>query len=1237
MQTIKKKLIFIYLLFSGITGCTPAAAQSIDYLFKHLTTANGLISNQVGPICQDNKGFFWIGMQTGLQRYDGKRFVTYQADVHDPEALHSDWISAIYEDSKKRLWIGTDQEGPYLLDRNFGKFFNYNIHRPAGIEKINGVWQFLEDSHGGIWVAGHNGYFKLNDQTNHFEPMDSLLQMSLALSSGIAMDHTGNLWFATTGGVKKLSVDKNVLTDKSNNPQHLPLFDLQTQVSTVAFDGFNNIWLSSGYERILYRYNFVTNNFHQYIFKAVAKGAQAVGITQNAIGQIFISNKGALLVSLFSRGIGIYNYAADSFNIINADNSISYGLHVNMQKEGPIYMAQDNKNNIWLGTDNGISIIDINKPSFSIYNKPSNYSDLLPSAEVSDILEGKDGDIYISYYAQHGGIVRLDRNLKFKNHYLAEKDPKGLDNQLWNLFQDKDGIIWSSNQSGSILLLNPVTGKFTNYTDNALLGNINVIQQDGQANIWIGHWSKGLIKIDAATKKIISYADFNKNDLNSSRRVLCFLLDDEKIWVGTAANGLQLFDKRAGRFIESFRLDEKSNHSISSNTITAITAYNRDSLLIGTQGGLNIFDKNTKQITAVTGKEGLPNNLVQAIALDDNKNIWVALYGGLSKINLHPVKVTNYDEDDGIINNNFNNHFYKLQDGRLVIGTAESFMLFDPATLNERNDAPDVTITGFRVFDKNILTDNLIRTGKELSLSYLDNSFHIEFASLQFGSANKIKYYYRLKGVDKNWQQADETQSVQYNQLQPGHYTFEVKCINRNGSFSRNITSLDIHIIPPFWKRWWFIALIVIALITGLVILIKWRENNFKELEAGKTRLQHLTAEKYKMQLESEQISHFFTTSLFNKNEVDEVLWDVAKNLIGKLGFVDCMIYLWNDDHTKLIQKAGYGPKGSLEEIEKKLFEVEPGQGVVGAVIETGNAILIPDTSKDYRYRADEMVRLSEICVPIKYNEQLLGVIDSEHYDKNFFTTQHLQALNTIATLVGSKLVSIEAEQRVRQQQTELTHINQQLAEVQLAALRSQMNPHFIFNALNSIKKFVIANEPANAEKYLGKFSKLIRSILDNSQSGMVTVEKELQLLTLYLDLEQLRFGSKLSYTISVHENINTIEVSIPSMLIQPFVENAMLHGIMHLEDSGNIAIQFLSHVDWLEVVITDNGIGRKRAALYKSNNTEPHHSIGISVATKRLEALKKDDGTPAGIKIVDMENEAGEGCGTKVIISIPI
>lgn len=1221
-----------------------AIAQAPDYFFRHITTADGLISNQTNFVLQDSKGYIWIGTQTGLQRYDGKRFTTYLADVHDPNSLQSDWINTIFEDSKHRLWIGSSITGPCLLNRSTGKFYNFNLHLTKGSKKINGLWQYLEDKQGNIWVSAFDGYYKFDEANQQFRSMNEFLKMEPnTLPSTITLDKMGNIWFATTTGVKKLIVESNTLLDNNNNPEHLPIFNTRESIAVITFDGNSNIWISTGYDQKVHRYSITGKRIRTYSFarRETELQQQSVPAPKEFVGALFYCSNGQLLLPLLSRGIAIYDYAADSFRLVNAANNVPHRLHLKANTYSGITIQEDREKNIWIATDAGINIFNLEPSPFITHGLPSNSTaNAPPNSEVSGIMQTKDGDIYCSNYYVNGGISKFDRNLNFKQRFTwkGKSDYNADANQLWNIFQDKEGIIWSANQAGHILQLDTKNNKVSILKDSALFGSINQVKQDAENNIWLAHNRNGLIKIDGTTKQITWFTDFCKPIDGTRRRATCLLPDNDKIWVGTILNGLQLFDKRSGKFTEAFMLDESNSSTISDNNITDIIHYNEDTLIIATRGGINFFDKRKKIFSSLLSKDGLPNNLVQSIILDNNRDLWAAFAGGLCKINMHDLSITKYDANDGIIDDRFNQSFFKLDNGRLTIGASRSFLVFDPAKITTAKIPADVTITGFKVFGRSVPLDSLISSSNLISLPYTSNSIQIELASLQYNSFNKLKYYYQLVGVDKNWIQANEDQTVYYNQLPPGKYLFTVKCVNLDGVYSQKTTTLAIHIIPPFWKTWWFITIIAFLFAGLLLVIIRWREKNIKALESGKTQLQKLTAENYKAQFESEQISRFFTTSLLNKNNVDDILWDVAKNLIAKLGFVDCMIYLWNDDKTRMLQKAGYGPKGSLEDLAKKHFDVLPGQGVVGAVIQSGEAILIPDTTIDQRYRVDDVKRSSELCVPIIYNEQLLGVIDSEHPEKNFFTRQHLQVLSTIATLVAGKIKSIETDQRLHYQRAQLADVNDRLAEVQLAALRGQMNPHFIFNALNSIKKFIIANEPANAEKYLGKFSKLIRSILDNSRSGMVTVEKELQLLKLYLDLEQLRFGAKLTYSITVEKDIITTNIEIPSMIIQPFVENAMLHGIMHREDGGKVDIVFVLYAEWLEITIVDNGVGRARSAQYKSDTGEPHHSIGIEVATKRLQALKRNDETPAGIAIIDLvDDTTGEGSGTKVIIHIPV
>ncbi|MGN6803655.1 MAG: histidine kinase [Ginsengibacter sp.] len=447
-------------------------------------------------------------------------------------------------------------------------------------------------------------------------------------------------------------------------------------------------------------------------------------------------------------------------------------------------------------------------------------------------------------------------------------------------------------------------------------------------------------------------------------------------------------------------------------------------------------------------------------------------------------------------------------------------------------------------------------------------------------------------------------------------------------------TLLFFIIVIPL-RIWIELMILGGLLLLGLFWLIRLREKKIREIEATKTELEKVRSEYYKERLEREQINNFFSTSLMLKNDVDEILWDVTKNLIAKLGFEDCLIYMWNDKRTKMVQRAGFGVKDSKEILIEFPYDLSPGEGIVGTVAASGNPIIVPDTREDPRYLAEGYSGLSEIAVPIKYEEELLGVIDSEHSKVGFFNHNHLQILTTIGTLIASKIKAIEADQQLRKQKTEIDNISKQLIEMQLSALRSQMNPHFIFNALNSIKKFVLSNDVENADIYLGKFSRLMRSILNNTREANISLDKEIEMLTLYLELEKLRFGKKLEYCIDVDPSLQQGTTFIPTMIVQPFIENAMLHGIMHKECCGKIHISFSDHEDHIQIKVIDNGVGRKAAAELKANKEEAHTSLGIEVITARLMALNKNGNVPSVVEITDLE-EDGNPAGTLVKICVP-
>jgi LytS/YehU family sensor histidine kinase len=207
---------------------------------------------------------------------------------------------------------------------------------------------------------------------------------------------------------------------------------------------------------------------------------------------------------------------------------------------------------------------------------------------------------------------------------------------------------------------------------------------------------------------------------------------------------------------------------------------------------------------------------------------------------------------------------------------------------------------------------------------------------------------------------------------------------------------------------------------------------------------------------------------------------------------------------------------------------------------------------------------------------------------------------------------------------------NQLLA---LKSLRSQMNPHFIFNALNSVNSFISANDQRTANKYLADFSKLMRSVLENSQQDFVALSEEIEVLELYLKLEHFRFSNKFDYTFEVADHMIE-QYKIPPMLIQPYIENAVWHGLRYIDHKGMLSIKIGANSACIEVEIQDNGIGRKKSQALKTHNQKQNESMGLKNIETRLAIINDIYKTDLKVTIADLDPITG--AGTKVNISIP-
>lgn len=231
---------------------------------------------------------------------------------------------------------------------------------------------------------------------------------------------------------------------------------------------------------------------------------------------------------------------------------------------------------------------------------------------------------------------------------------------------------------------------------------------------------------------------------------------------------------------------------------------------------------------------------------------------------------------------------------------------------------------------------------------------------------------------------------------------------------------------------------------------------------------------------------------------------------------------------------------------------------------------------------------------------------------------------------------------QIRKEERLKTEFQKQLTNVEMNALRAQMNPHFLFNCLNSIDSYIIKNETKKASEYLNKFARLVRLILQNSRSNYVNLKDELESLDLYMSMECLRFRHKFGYEIMVQEDLEIENIDIPPMLIQPFVENAIWHGLMHIGDNykGKVKLLIEKENGTLNCVIEDNGIGREKSAEIKKRKNpkgKGKKSMGMRITQDRIEMINKLYGTKTSVSIIDLKDETGHAKGTRVELNIPV
>nr|WP_298995973.1 sensor histidine kinase [uncultured Allomuricauda sp.] len=365
------------------------------------------------------------------------------------------------------------------------------------------------------------------------------------------------------------------------------------------------------------------------------------------------------------------------------------------------------------------------------------------------------------------------------------------------------------------------------------------------------------------------------------------------------------------------------------------------------------------------------------------------------------------------------------------------------------------------------------------------------------------------------------------------------------------------------------------------------------------------------METESfEDILVYFSKSLMGKENEEDILWDLAKNCISKLGFVDCVIYLVDEKNNLLVQKSAYGPKNPKDQKLHNPVKIPLGKGITGTVALTGVPEIVSDTSIDSRYIVDDATRLSEICVPVSYEKVIYGVIDCEHPEKFFFKEQHLKMLSVVASICAIKIKSVRANAALIEKHQNLLKVKEEMVELKLKALNSQLHPHFVFNVINAIQYFVTSENKKSALDNLSLFSKLLRFNLKHLELDTVSLKDEIEMLDWYLKLQKLRYDNQFEYEIYVDEESKKHNAIIPASITLTLFENLIEFAMynQHKNEKLNVAFTVSESYVYLKIQYIHDAIisAVEYKPKYRSHVMKWEDQIDLLNAAKKYNIVKE-------------------------------
>lgn len=809
-------------------------AQNNQYPFSHLDITNGLSSNQVNCIFKDVNGFIWFGTNAGLNRYDGYKFKVFQHDNKDANSLPENFISHIYEGPENKMWISTPNG--FSIYNSYVEKFSNNITGELSRYKVNTgqLESIRKDRDGDYWFfTNGNGVYCYHPKSKTTSVYGNSAKATggriTVATTDIAEDKNNFIWLINNdGAIQKLDKKTNKIVFRSALLSEASKY--KTQSYSCTFGHGDNLWIfANSSPDGIYCYNVAKNSMAYF-----SKDAPVNRLNSNVINNIVLGDDNKIWAGTDHGGINIIDESTFKVQyLLKKDDDIK------SLRGNSIQIYKDSTGFIWAGTyKEGVSYYHKGIIQFPIIRHYASDNTSLPYEDVNCFAEDAKGNLWIG--TNGGGIIYFNRASNIYTEYKHDPtNPNSLSNDIIvSVFIDRNQKLWIGTYFGGMDRFDG--NKFTHYRHNDKISSsisddrVYSIAEDGAHNMWVGTFAGGLNIYDPKTDGF----QHPNYPMSSAYTSILFKDRENNMWIGRD-KGIDVVES-ATNMVRHFGYQPRNHNNLIANDVNNIMQDSRGLIWIATKDGLSVLNSKTNLFINIFAYKDLPSHDILNVLEDKNGRMWLSTSNGLACIQLYgpatnfTYHVYKYDEFDGLQGREFNqNASFKTREGEMIFGGAHGFNLFDPATINNNTPTPKLVLTDFQLFNKSVAVGDTINGKVVLSrsiaqthsmvLNHNQNVFSIEFAATDFFNPNKIRYQYMLEDFDKGWLTSPtDSRKATYTNLDAGDYVFKVRAANINQPGTFSLITLNIKVLPPFWKTPVAYAL-YFAMAFGLLLYIRHR------------------------------------------------------------------------------------------------------------------------------------------------------------------------------------------------------------------------------------------------------------------------------------------------------------------------------------------------------------------------------------------------------------------------------